>query len=115
MIGEGLRQQVQELRRQVQERFTVPRIWDLRRGDPDDNRTSPYVHSLRGIILSAVLEFNYLKASLSFLALILGPALLLGVVPSVVLTYGSLLFHAATSAGRRPIYALFLLAVLLGI
>ena len=34
------------------------RIWDLRRGDADDNRTSPAGGGLRSVILSAALEFN---------------------------------------------------------
>jgi 3',5'-cyclic AMP phosphodiesterase CpdA len=103
------------LLQRVQHRTIVSRIWDLRRGDHEDNRTSPYVHSFRGLILSAALDFNYLKASLSFLALILAPALLLGVAPSVVATYGRLMFHAVTSVGSRPISGLLMLAVLLGI
>jgi 3',5'-cyclic AMP phosphodiesterase CpdA len=103
------------LLKQEKHRTIVSRIWDLRRGDHQDNRTSPYVHSFRGLILSAALEFNYLKAALSFLALILAPALLLGVAPSVVATYGRMMFHAVTSVGSRPISGLLMLAVLLGI
>ena len=56
------------------------------------------VGGLRGLIFSAALEFNYLKAAISFLALIIGPALLVGIAPSVVVTYGRLKFHAAASA-----------------
>src|SRR5215470_10942208 len=41
------------------------RIWDLRRGDHADNRTSPHVHGWRGVILSTLLEFNYLNASIT--------------------------------------------------
>jgi 3',5'-cyclic AMP phosphodiesterase CpdA len=67
------------------------------------------------VILSAVLEFNYLKASISFVTLLLGPALLVGLAPSVVVTYGRLKLEAVTMAGRSPIVALVLLAVLLGI
>jgi len=89
-------------------------IWDLRRGDHDDNRTSPHVRGLRGVVLSTLLEFNYLNASITFLALIIGPALLVGLAPSVLLTYGRLKFEAVTLAGRYPILALVLLAVLLG-
>ena len=90
-------------------------IWDLRRGDAEDNRTSPDVHGLWGVILSALLEFNYLKASISFVALLLGPALLVGLAPSVVVTYGRLKLETATMAGRSPIHALVLLGVLLGV
>jgi hypothetical protein len=89
------------------------RIWNLRRGDHDDNRTSSHVHGLRSVLLSAVLEFNYLNASITFLTLIIGPALLVGLAPSVVVTYGRLKLEAITLAGHNPILALVLLAVLL--
>src|SRR5262245_17586107 len=73
---------------------TALRLWDLRRGDDDDNRVSPHGRGLRGLVFSALLELNYLKAPLGFLALILGPALLVGVAPSIAVTYGRLLLHA---------------------
>jgi hypothetical protein len=38
------------------------RIWDLRRGDNDDDRTKPHGRGPRRLAFSAVLEFNYLKA-----------------------------------------------------
>ena len=60
------------------------RIWDLRRGDVDDNRMSLPGRGLSSIVLSAALEFNYLQAALGFLTLIIGPALLVGLAPSVV-------------------------------
>jgi 3',5'-cyclic AMP phosphodiesterase CpdA len=94
--------------------MTVLRIWDLRRGDDDDNRTSPHGRGLRSIVLSTLLEFNPLKASIGFLALILGPALLVGIAPSIVVTYGRLTFHKLTLAGSYPIVALVSLAVLVG-
>jgi hypothetical protein len=94
--------------------MTISRIWDLRRGDDDDNRTSPHGRGLWSIILSTALEFNPLKASIGFLALIIGPALLVGIAPSIVVTYGRLMFHKATLAGSSPIFALVSLAVLVG-
>jgi 3',5'-cyclic AMP phosphodiesterase CpdA len=93
----------------------VVRIWDLRRGDHDDNRSSPLGGSLRSVVLSAVLEFNYLKAPLVFLALVIIPALLVGIALSAAGTYGQLIFHAATLAGTRLFIALGLLAVLLAV
>ena len=54
-------------------------IWDLRCGDADDNRTSPYGTRWDSLIFFNVLEFSYLKAVLAFLALIIMPALLVGV------------------------------------
>lgn len=88
------------------------RIWDLRRGDNDDNRSSPYGGGLRGLVLSTLLEFNYLKAPLSFLVLILGPALLVGIAPSVVITYGRLLLLSATVARSTLLAGLGFLAIL---
>ena len=88
------------------------RIWDFRRGDNDDNRTSPHGGGLRRVLLSAALEFNYLKAAIGFLVLIIGPALLVGIVPSVAVTYGRLKFGAATSVGEYPVVAVVALAVL---
>jgi 3',5'-cyclic AMP phosphodiesterase CpdA len=94
--------------------MTVLRIWDLRRGDDDDNRTSPHGRGLRSIVLSTLLEFNPLKALIGFLALIIAPALLVGIAPSIVVTYGRLMFHKLTLAGSYPIVALVSLAVLVG-
>ena len=90
------------------------RIWDLRRGDADDNRTSPADRGLRSLVLSAALEFNFLQAAIGFLALVIGPALLVGIMPSVVVTYGRLTIQTATSAGDSLIVALVLLVVLGG-
>src|SRR5262245_29556977 len=88
------------------------RIWDLRRGDAADDRMSVPDRGLRSVVLSAALEFNYLHAAISFLTLIIGPALLVGIVPSVVVTYGRLTMQAATSAGDSLIVPLVLVAVL---
>ncbi len=88
------------------------RIWDFRRGDDDDNRTSPHGGGLRRVLLSAALEFNYLKAAIAFFVLIIGPALLVGIVPSVAVTYGRLKFGAAASVGQYPLVAVVVLAVL---
>jgi 3',5'-cyclic AMP phosphodiesterase CpdA len=90
------------------------RIWDLRRGDADDDRTSLPGRSLTSVVFSAALEFNYLQAAIGVLALIIGPALLVGIAPSLVVTYGRLKVQAATSAGDSLIVALVVLAVLVG-
>jgi 3',5'-cyclic AMP phosphodiesterase CpdA len=90
-------------------------IWDFRRGDDDDNRTSPYGRGLRSVVFSAVLELNYLTAPIGFLALIIVPVLLVGVAPSLVFTYGRLLFHKSTLIESRPVFALVSLVVLVGI
>jgi 3',5'-cyclic AMP phosphodiesterase CpdA len=91
---------------------TGPPIVDLRRGDYDDNRTSPHAGSLRSLILASALEFNYLKASIGFLTLIVAPALFVGIVPSVVVTYGRMKLDVAL--GHRPVVALLMLALLAG-
>ena len=88
------------------------RVWNLRRGDDDDNRSSPYGGGFRSLILSAVFEFNYLKAPIGFFALVIGPALLVGIAPSIVLSYGQLLLHGVGVARSRIVFALWLFAVL---
>jgi hypothetical protein len=91
------------------------RIWDLRQGDAEDNRTSPRVHGLPRVIFSTALEFRYFKSLLSFLILVIGPALLLGLAPSVARTYGQLKYEAGSMLGRSPIVGLVLLVILAGI
>jgi hypothetical protein len=56
-----------------------------------------------------------LKAPISFLTLVIGPALLVGIAPSVVITYGRLLFYTSASLGYRPTITLALLAALVGL
>jgi hypothetical protein len=74
------------------------RIWDLRRGDADDNRMSSADRGFRSVVLSAALEFNYLQAAIGLLVLIIGPALLVGILPSVLVTYGRMTVQTAASA-----------------
>ena len=89
-------------------------VWDLRRGDHDDDRMSPYAGGFRSLFLAAAFEFNFLKALTVFLTLIIGPAFLLGLGLSLVVTYGRLLLHALEMAGRSPVVGIVLLAILLG-
>jgi 3',5'-cyclic AMP phosphodiesterase CpdA len=88
-------------------------IFDLRRGDYDDDRTSPHKSSLRSVIIASALEFNFLKASIGFLTLIVAPALFVGIVPSVVVTYGRMKLDVAL--GHRPVVALLMLTLLAGL
>lgn len=90
-------------------------IWDLRRGDDDDNRTNPHRGGLSRLILSTALEFNYQKALIGFLVLIAGPAFLVGIAPSIALTLGSLKFRTAASAGSTPILAVGVLLLLVAV
>ena len=86
-------------------------IWDLRRGDADDDRLSPGGRGLRSIILSTMFEFNLLQGALAFLLLILLPALLIGLVPSMALTYGAVVKGAVTRLLDEPYRALAVLAI----
>jgi 3',5'-cyclic AMP phosphodiesterase CpdA len=89
-------------------------MWDFRYGDADDNRTSPYGTGWRSLVFSNVLEFSYLKAGLAFLILIIIPALLVGVAPSIILTYGHHKMRTLTSLGRNPtVFAFIVLAALI--
>jgi 3',5'-cyclic AMP phosphodiesterase CpdA len=90
-------------------------IWDLRRGDADDNRTSPYGRGWRSVVVSTALDFNYLTATISFVALIIVPALLVGLAPPLLLTYGRQKVDAVTMIGSHPFWALFSLGVLVGL
>lgn len=94
--------------------MTVSRIWDVRCGDAGDNRTSPYSRGLWGLVLSAALDFNILKASVAFLALIVGPALLIGLVPSLLFSLGGLKLHVAGFGRNHPLMVLATLALLAG-
>ena len=86
-------------------------IWDLRQGDADDNRTSAYGRGLWGVIFSAALDFNIVKASIAFLALIVGPALLVGVAPALAFSAGRLKLHALVLGRTYPITVLMVLAL----
>jgi predicted phosphodiesterase len=79
----------------------LTRVWDLRRGDADDDRSSPHGRGWASIIFASALEFNYLTAPITFLSLVAGPALILGLVPPIVATYGHRAFLASI-AGAHP-------------
>jgi 3',5'-cyclic AMP phosphodiesterase CpdA len=89
-------------------------MWDLRCGDADDNRTSPYASGWKSLIFSNVLEFSYLKAAFAFLILIVIPALAVGVAPSIILTYSRHTLETTQSVGRNPtLFVVLLLAALI--
>jgi 3',5'-cyclic AMP phosphodiesterase CpdA len=91
------------------------RLWDLRQGDADDNRTSPYGRGWRNVIVSTALEFNYLTASISFLMLVIVPALAVGLAVPLIATYGRYKFDAAAAIVSRPFAALFSFALFVGV
>jgi 3',5'-cyclic AMP phosphodiesterase CpdA len=64
------------------------------------------------VVLSALLDFSILKATINAMVLMVGPALLLGVTPSAVVYLARLKLQAANSAGYHPLLILLLLAVL---
>jgi 3',5'-cyclic AMP phosphodiesterase CpdA len=88
------------------------RIWDLRQGDADDNRTSPYGRGWRNVVVSTALEFNYLTASVSFLALVIVPTLLVGLGLPLLVVYGRAKFDTATMIVSHPYAAVLSIALL---
>lgn len=88
-------------------------ICDLRQGDADDNRLSIYGGGLRSVALAAAFEFNFLKALLVFVSLIIVPALLTGIALSLAVSYGQLLLYAKSMTGTTPLLGLSLLALLI--
>jgi 3',5'-cyclic AMP phosphodiesterase CpdA len=85
-------------------------IWDLRRGDADDNRTSPYGRGMWKVVLSAALDFNILKALINALVLVIGPALLVGMAPSAAVYLARLKLQTANFWGNHPLIIILLLA-----
>jgi 3',5'-cyclic AMP phosphodiesterase CpdA len=94
---------------------STERLWNLRRGDADDDRTSPQGRGWRKLAVSAALEFNYLMAPLAFVGLILGPALLIGLAPFVFAAFGRQGIGAAVVIRSHPIAAIVTLAVLVAL
>jgi len=78
----------------------------------DDNRTSPYGRGWRSVVISTALESNYVTASIAFVALIIVPALLLGLAPPLIYTYGRHTLGSAVGIAKHPVAAVFSLAVL---
>lgn len=91
------------------------RLWDLRQGDADDNRTSPYGRGWRNVIVSTALEFNYLTASVSFFALVIVPALLVGLGVPLLVTYGRSKLDTATTIISHPFAAVLSIALLVAV
>src|SRR5262245_24047124 len=92
----------------------VAPLWDLRRGDAEDDRSSPHGRGWMRMIFSAALEFNYLTAPITFLLLIAGPALMVGLVPPLLATYGHWAVTAPT-VRAHPVIAVPLSLVVLAV
>ena len=88
-------------------------IWNLKHGDADDNRTSPYGRGWRGVVVATALDFNYLAASIAFVTLIIVPALLVGLALPLLITYGRQKLGAATVILDHPVPAVISLALLI--
>src|SRR5262245_57358336 len=91
---------------------TTARLWDMRRGDADDDRTSPHGRGWRSLAICAALEFNYLTASIAFLALIVVPALLVGLAPPLFVLYGRRKLEAGMLVFSRPFTAILSMTLL---
>jgi 3',5'-cyclic AMP phosphodiesterase CpdA len=91
------------------------RLWDLRQGDADDNRTSPYGRGWRNVIVSTALEFNYLTATVSFVALVIVPALLVGLGVPLLVTYGRSKLDTASTIVSHPVAAVVSIALLIAV
>jgi len=94
---------------------TTARLWDMRRGDADDDRTSPHGRGWRNMVISSALEFNYLTASIAFLLLIIVPALLVGLAPPLFVLYGRRKLEAATQIFNRPFAAILSMTLLVAV
>jgi len=90
----------------------VSQIWDLQHGDAGDNRSSSYGRGFWSLAFSAALDFNILKASVAFLALVIGPAVLLGMAPSVAFSLGRLKVRTAVLGPTYPLLVLVILVFL---
>src|SRR5262249_6787759 len=89
-------------------------LWDLTRGDAEDNRSSPRWHGWRALALGAALEFNYLSAAITFVWLIVLPAIIVGLVVPGVMVLARSKLAAAELITIRPTLALISLALLVG-
>src|SRR5262245_50198122 len=87
-------------------------LWDLRQGDADDNRTSPYGRGWRSMAIATAIDFNYVAASISFVTLIIVPALLVGLAAPLIWAYGRQKLDALAVIGSHPAAALLSLAFL---
>jgi 3',5'-cyclic AMP phosphodiesterase CpdA len=90
-------------------------IWDLRRGDADDNRTSPIGRGWRNLAIATLLEFNYLSASIAFALLIGIPALVVGLVPPILVAYAGQHIESAALITSHPVASIAWLVVLIAL
>src|SRR5215475_493079 len=89
-------------------------LWDLTRGDAEDNRSSPHWRGWRGLALATALDFNYLSAAITFVWLIVLPAIVVGLVVPGVIVIAHWKLDAAALITIKPTTALITLALLVG-
>src|SRR5262245_18964573 len=87
-------------------------LWDLTRGDAEDNRSSPQGHGWRNLALSTALEFNYLSAAITFAWLVVLPAIVVGLAVPGAIVLARWKVDAATLIAIKPVTALLTLALL---
>ena len=90
-------------------------LWDLRRGDAEDNRSNPQWRGWRTLALTTALEFNYLGAAITFVWLIVLPAIVVGLIVPGVIVLARSKMEAAGLITIRPTTALITLALLVGV
>ena len=91
------------------------RIWDLRRGDAEDNRTSSVSRGWRRLAITTLLDFNYLSVTIAFVLLIVVPALVVGLVPPILVAYGRQKLQSAALIFSHPVASVAWLAVLIAL
>jgi 3',5'-cyclic AMP phosphodiesterase CpdA len=89
-------------------------LWNLTRGDAEDNRSNPRWLGWRRLALSAALEFNYLSAAITFGWLIVLPAILVGLAVPAAIALAHWKMDAAALITIKPTTALITLALLGG-
>ena len=89
-------------------------LWDLTRGDAEDNRSSPHWRGWRGLALATALDFNYLSAAITFVWLIVLPAIVVGLVVPSVIVIARWKLGAAELVTKSPAVAVISLTLLLG-
>jgi hypothetical protein len=89
-------------------------LWDLTRGDAEDNRSNPQWHGWRGLALSAALDINYLSAAITFIWLIVLPAIVVGLAVPGAIAVARWKLDAAALITMKPTTALVTLALLAG-
>jgi 3',5'-cyclic AMP phosphodiesterase CpdA len=91
------------------------RIWDLRQGDTDDDRASPYGRGWRALLVSTALEFNFLTATIAFFMIVIVPVLLVGLTPPLILIYSRQKLDATAAISSHPLAALLTIAALIAV